>query len=622
MTNTYNTLNPLGSTSAKDLSDNTSNFDEGMNSLSPSFYDRFMRRRETWAGMQKLVTDFLEAMGFEATHLVYVDGTPLTVLRPTQLIDRAGSVYKVKQPASFPVNLTGTWATDQLLLVDVGDASLRAALASSSGASMIGFLQNSPLATAITAQAKMRQMLSVFDGFGVVGDGVADDTAALNKAFEAAYLLKKPLCWESGSFKVSEASVGAGYCLLNKGVSIYGDGSLRTVIVPAAGLSTAVTFMKIQPQSGAVLDFVELKDFMIYPGEAPNKYGGKAILVDMTLAGNATAFKMSGLYLSRGNDYSLTWITDATNNPQGGPANSVFERCSFWEGVNLINHGDSISFRNNVFRSTPGSGRVGLQAEGINASGGQPAQLNVTENNFDCDGGAFVAKNGLSGKFTNNNCEQTHGTGSASSAVIDIEGTASTSGWFEVSGNNVGIFGTAVVGHAIRVNNAAGAKVRDNRLLSAGPSFATNGILITPSATDTEVSGNEISTGFSVTILDSGVGSRGVPKFVTPLNGFGNLAGDQPLIVGKDPHGALWVAGSITCPVSASGQLFGSLPAGYRYAYRQRVSVSVIDGGNYVSGVVTIDTNGDMIFYSSAVSPSQFFLNVKFGGVGFVVGDL
>lgn len=138
MTNTYNTLNPLGSTSAKDLSDNSSNFDEGMNSLSPSFYDRFKRRRETWAGMEKMVSDFLEAMGFEATHLQYLDGTPLTVLRPTQLIDRAGSVYKVKQPASFPVNLIGTWATDQLLLIDVGDASLRNTLLSPSGDTNIG----------------------------------------------------------------------------------------------------------------------------------------------------------------------------------------------------------------------------------------------------------------------------------------------------------------------------------------------------------------------------------------------------------------------------------------------------------------------------------------------------
>lgn len=139
MANTYPTTQfPLGSTEVKVLFNNASNFDDAMNSELPSFYDRFNKRRETWAGMQKMVTDFLEAMGFEPTHLVYVDGTPLTVLRPTQLIDRAGSVYKVKMPASFPVNLTGNWATDQLLLVDVGDASLRASLSAPTGAQLVG----------------------------------------------------------------------------------------------------------------------------------------------------------------------------------------------------------------------------------------------------------------------------------------------------------------------------------------------------------------------------------------------------------------------------------------------------------------------------------------------------
>ncbi len=177
MTNTYNTLNPLGSTSAKDLFDNASNFDEAMNSSSPSFYDRFLKRRETWAGMEKMVSDFLEAMGFEATHLVYVDGTPLTVLRPTQLVDRAGSVYKVKQPASFPVNLTGTWATDQLLLVDVGDASLRMALASSTGATMVGYGSSTVAKTLDT----IRRV--TIDQFAVVGQTNWDDAMAAARAY-------------------------------------------------------------------------------------------------------------------------------------------------------------------------------------------------------------------------------------------------------------------------------------------------------------------------------------------------------------------------------------------------------------------------------------------------------
>ena len=129
MTNTYLTGAPLGSTAPKDLYDNASNFDEAMNSTSPSFKDRFGLRRETWAGMQKMVADYLEAMGFEAAHLTYVDGQPLTVNRPTQLIGRAGITYKVTQPANFPVTLTGTWATDALLLTDVSQTDLRNDLA-------------------------------------------------------------------------------------------------------------------------------------------------------------------------------------------------------------------------------------------------------------------------------------------------------------------------------------------------------------------------------------------------------------------------------------------------------------------------------------------------------------
>lgn len=178
MTNTYLTGNPIGSSAAKDLFDNASNFDEGMNSASPSFYDRFNKRRETWAGMEKMVSDFLEAMGFEATHLQYFDGTPLTVLRPTQLIDRAPSVYKVKSPAVFPVNLTGTWATDQLLLVDVGDAALRAELAASDGTTIIGFGDR-------TLFQKLGEHVSVKDApFNAIGDGVADDTAAIQALFD------------------------------------------------------------------------------------------------------------------------------------------------------------------------------------------------------------------------------------------------------------------------------------------------------------------------------------------------------------------------------------------------------------------------------------------------------
>ncbi|MNC14759.1 hypothetical protein D3C75_625470 [compost metagenome] len=81
-------------------------------------------------------------------------------------------MYKVKQPASFPVNLTGTWATDQLLLVDVTDSSLRTDLATQGAAIIFGAAQT------VTSIAALRLLLktsistyaSVL-GYYAVGDG-------------------------------------------------------------------------------------------------------------------------------------------------------------------------------------------------------------------------------------------------------------------------------------------------------------------------------------------------------------------------------------------------------------------------------------------------------------------
>lgn len=130
MANTYLTGNSVPSTALKDLSDNASNFDEAMNLLGPAFVDRTGRRRETWYGMQQSFQNFLLASGYEPAHLQYVDGQNLTVLRVTQLIDRAGSTYRIKLPANFPVSLTGNWAADSGQLVEVEDPTLRQNLAS------------------------------------------------------------------------------------------------------------------------------------------------------------------------------------------------------------------------------------------------------------------------------------------------------------------------------------------------------------------------------------------------------------------------------------------------------------------------------------------------------------
>jgi hypothetical protein len=64
-------------------------------------------------------------------------------------------------------------------------ADIYAALAASSGSSLVGFIQSGSGAVATTAQAKLRESVSVLD-FGAVGDGVTDDTAAFAAAWAAS----------------------------------------------------------------------------------------------------------------------------------------------------------------------------------------------------------------------------------------------------------------------------------------------------------------------------------------------------------------------------------------------------------------------------------------------------
>lgn len=174
---TYDTGNPVPSGDARDRFDNTQTLDELVNSEASTTTSRTGKILQTWKSLVSMFMTFMQNFGYEAAHLTYVDGSPLTVARPTQLIDRAGSVYKVKQPATFPVTLTGSWVTDNPKLVDVGDSPLRQQLAGSGGAAMIG--------DGTMTVASQLQPLRTVEYYGAVGNGVTDDKAAFLAMFAA-----------------------------------------------------------------------------------------------------------------------------------------------------------------------------------------------------------------------------------------------------------------------------------------------------------------------------------------------------------------------------------------------------------------------------------------------------
>lgn len=154
---TYATGNPLGSKDPRDLYDNAENFDAAMNDrTNVAWRDRFGVSRKTWFGIEDQVNTFLARSGFELPPLQYVDGSPLTVDRSTQTIERGGNLYSVKLPSSFPVVLSGNWSEDEGLLVVRGDQSLRQEITSTSpseGSSIIG---NATVSVSSVADIKIR----------------------------------------------------------------------------------------------------------------------------------------------------------------------------------------------------------------------------------------------------------------------------------------------------------------------------------------------------------------------------------------------------------------------------------------------------------------------------------
>lgn len=86
-------------------------------------------------------------------------------------------------------------------LDNVGGGVDGATLAASSGSSLIGFIQAGSGAVARTVQSKLRDMISVKD-FGAVGDGIADDYAAILAASTAAAASGKQVYFPAGTYLV------------------------------------------------------------------------------------------------------------------------------------------------------------------------------------------------------------------------------------------------------------------------------------------------------------------------------------------------------------------------------------------------------------------------------------
>lgn len=131
---------------------------------------------------------------------------------------------------------------------------LLVALSQPNGSSLVGFIQNGVGAVATTVQEKLRQTVSVKD-FGAVGDGVADDTAAIQTALNYCNTWnlndQKPfLMGAPGTYKISSTLTISCDCDLSSMKIVANANSVSPVIRVGGTTNTQITWRKnvILPQ--------------------------------------------------------------------------------------------------------------------------------------------------------------------------------------------------------------------------------------------------------------------------------------------------------------------------------------------------------------------------------------
>jgi hypothetical protein len=187
------------------------------------------------------------AAGTSTPLATYTDSTGTTANTNPVILDSRGeaNVWLASADYKFVLNTstdTLIWTVDNISAI-----SALAILAGSGGSNLVGFIQAGNTAVATTVQTRLRQTISVKD-FGAVGNGVADDTTAIQNGLTAA--AGKELWFPAGTYIFSSTLT------IPTSTHLLGDGPAKTTIKmkPTFALNTAGMVNANTTQDGSLHD--------------------------------------------------------------------------------------------------------------------------------------------------------------------------------------------------------------------------------------------------------------------------------------------------------------------------------------------------------------------------------
>jgi hypothetical protein len=538
-----------------------------------------------FTSQQEIQTATAGQTAFNLTTMQYLPGTnSLTVFVDGVNQYGPGAQYAYVETDSDTITFVNGLHVGALVKFTTSTISSAAA----TSADQVSYTPAGVGAVPTNVQAKLRQTVSVKD-FGAVGDGVTDDTAAIQAAINYLSPFGGTLYIPKGAYIVSDANADNACLVVTAPIQFVGDGAFYTSIQPAASVAGTVNTILVNPNSGfdqTLMSFRNLSLGNLSNGTRAGDHGIYCLTLNANQ--NLPKFTVENCAIQQGNGFAIYHLNDPVDNINGGMYACYINNNALKGGIKFENSGDSLVVSNNVLSGTG----TGVEASLITGA----SLLSILDNNITTSNSAIIINSGMRVHILRNNIEHLT-TGSNNNNVISILSTGGTYVAGTIQQNLVSAFGATDATKLISITEARGTLIQDNTFL-AGVAGIT-AINISNTCNDLRIGANTYNAAIATKVTDAGNGTMGVVKTPTLLNSWvANSAGEAPTFY-KDLSGTVIISGVVKSGTTTFGTTIFQLPSGFRPTGNVLASQFSNNGLANIPAYIGVD-NAGMVYVGQA----------------------